>query len=89
MAKWTLVASSSFERSLKKLDRPVAIRVGQALKKLSEADDPRAMGRMLTGTARGKYRMRVGHWRIIYKVHQDKVAVQLIRLGHRSTVYDK
>lgn len=84
-----MVPSSSFERSLKKLDRPVAIRVGQALKKLSEADDPRAMGRMLTGTARGKYRLRVGHWRIIYRVHQDKIAVQLIKFGHRSSVYDE
>jgi len=38
---------------------------------------------------RGKrsWRLRVGQWRVIYDIHDDRRMVQVIRIGSRGEVY--
>jgi mRNA interferase RelE/StbE len=36
---------------------------------------------------RGDYRVRVGDWRIVYEVDDQRRRVILIRIAHRSDVY--
>jgi mRNA interferase RelE/StbE len=33
------------------------------------------------------YRLRVGDWRVIYEVEQDKLVVLVLRVGSRGEVY--
>lgn len=33
------------------------------------------------------YRVRVGDCRVVYEVHDDRLLVQVIRVGHRRDVY--
>jgi mRNA interferase RelE/StbE len=35
------------------------------------------------------YRVRVGDYRVVYEVHDDRLLVQVIRVGHRRDVYRK
>jgi mRNA interferase RelE/StbE len=37
---------------------------------------------------RDKYKWRVGNYRIIYELDQNKAILTIIRVGHRSTVYN-
>ena len=39
------------------------------------------------GTKRGLWRWRVGDYRIIADIVDDKVLIMLIDIGHRSSVY--
>ncbi|WP_343070730.1 type II toxin-antitoxin system RelE family toxin [Nocardiopsis mwathae] len=49
--------------------------------------DPRPPGvRKLVG-GRGEYRIRVGHDRIIYELHDDVLIIEAISLGHRREIY--
>ena len=71
-------------KSLKKLDKPVRTRVVDAINGL--ATSPRPSGvKALVGS--GFLRIRVGDYRIIYEVHDDRLVVVVIELGHRSDIY--
>jgi mRNA interferase RelE/StbE len=41
----------------------------------------------MKGKAFGLYRLRVGEWRVVYRVMPQRRTVLVIRIGHRSEVY--
>jgi mRNA interferase RelE/StbE len=53
------------------------------------ADDPRPSGvERLKGVA-DQYRIRVGSYRVIYTIRDDRLIVLVLRIGHRRDVYRK
>jgi mRNA interferase RelE/StbE len=53
------------------------------------ADDPRPRGvEKLKGVA-DQYRIRVGSYRVIYTIRDDRLIVLVLRIGHRRDVYRK
>lgn len=73
---------------LKKLDRPVQELIKEKLDKLSK--DPEALKnniKPLKGKYSGLYRLRVGNYRVIYKMEKDRLLILIIRIGHRRKVY--
>ena len=73
----------SARKEIKRLSRPVRVRVIDAIE-LLVADPYRQGVRQLD---RGIFRYRVGHYRIIYNVNNDTVTVRIVRVRHRSEVY--
>ena len=54
---------------------------------LALADEPRPMGcEKLTG-ASGRYRIRVGQYRVIYSIADDALLVLVVRVADRKDVY--
>jgi mRNA interferase RelE/StbE len=51
------------------------------------ADDPRPHGVTKIRGAEYTYRIRRGDYRIIYQVYDDRVVVEVIKVGHRKDVY--
>lgn len=52
------------------------------------ADDPTPADSIpMHGKGRGLFRIRVGLWRIIYRVQIMTKTVLVVRIGHRSEVY--
>ncbi len=45
------------------------------------------LGKALKGELKGLYSLRVGSYRVIYEVHQHRLLVRVIDLGHRKEVY--
>ncbi len=41
----------------------------------------------MSGQPFGTYRVRTGDYRIVYEVHDDRLVVLVIRIGHRREVY--
>lgn len=41
----------------------------------------------MQGKGQGLYRLRVGNYRVVYRVQAQRVRVLIIRIGHRSEVY--
>ncbi len=38
--------------------------------------------------SRDAYRIRIGDYRVIYEIHDDKLIVTVITIGHRREVYE-
>jgi mRNA interferase RelE/StbE len=51
-------------------------------------DNPRSIGEALTGSTLGDYwKYRVGDYRIIADIQDDRVRVLVLRLGNRREIY--
>jgi len=73
------------ERALDRLPSPIAARIERRIDAL--ADQPRPPGcKKLTGL--DAWRIRVGDYRVIYQIHDDRLIVLVVRIGHRREVYD-
>jgi mRNA interferase RelE/StbE len=66
---------------------PLPARVLYAVTELQ--DDPRPYGaKKLTGEQHA-WRIRIGHYRVIYDVLDAELLVTIVRAGHRREVYDR
>ena len=75
----------SARKTLLALPHQVRQRIRTAIDELGS--EPRPDGsRKLVGSD-NLYRRRVGDYRIIYEVHDDRLVVLVIKLGHRREVY--
>ena len=76
-------------KELKKLDRPIQQRlVGFLKERVAPLKNPRSIGEALTGAALGNYwKYRVGDWRIVCDIQDDKVVVRVLRIGNRKEIY--
>lgn len=45
--------------------------------------DPKGYGKPLTGSLKGYWRIRVGDYRVIYKIKQDLIEVLVVKVGIR------
>ncbi len=71
-------------RAMSKLPRQVATRIIRRLEALAE--NPRGMGAVkLSG--HNAYRIRVGDYRIIYAVLDDRMLILIVDVGHRRDIY--
>jgi mRNA interferase RelE/StbE len=67
------------------LPRPQQQRIRAAIDLL--ADNPRPPGCVAMAGEAHAYRVRVGDYRIVYEVVDDRLIVQVVRVGHRREVY--
>ncbi len=57
-------------------------------RRIATTDNPRRFGRPLAGELKGLWRYRVGDYRIVAKIEDDRFIVLVITVGHRREVYD-
>jgi len=75
-------------KKLKKMDRyQASLLTGWIEKNLNGCDDPRLHGKPLTANHKGKWRYRVGDYRILALIEDDKVTILILEVGHRSEIY--
>lgn len=85
MAAYQIELTGRARKQYKALDPAVRERVGRALRDL--ADDPApAQVKALAGSNE-LLRIRIGSWRVIYRIEHDQARVVIADIGHRSTVY--
>lgn len=86
---WQIEFDPDVLKELKKLDRPVQLRLlGFLRDRLARLDDPRSLGEALSGARLGSYwKYRVGDWRIICDIQDNRIVVRVLRIGNRREVY--
>ena len=78
-----------FGKEFKKLDKFTQKMIKAWIQKHIEGcEDPRASGKALTADKRGQWRYRIGDYRLICEIQDDKLIILALRIGHRSEVYE-
>lgn len=82
---YTILFKPSARRDLAKVPKTVAERIARAIDAL--ADQPRPSGCQKLANEDGLWRIRVGDYRIVYKIEDERLLVLIVTLGHRRDVY--
>ena len=75
-------------KELKKLGRTEAARIIRTLEeRIAVREDPRSAGAALTGDQAGYWRWRIGNYRVVARIKDERVLILVVRVGRRREVY--
>jgi mRNA interferase RelE/StbE len=85
VADYAVVFARSARKELQDLDPPVARRVLRQIEAL--VADPRPPGVVKLEGATDLWRIRIGQWRVVYRISDRERLVDVVAVRHRSDVY--
>jgi mRNA interferase RelE/StbE len=85
---WQISFTPKAEKEFKKLGKLESQRIVRYLRE-RVAPDPRAVGKVLKGQLREFWRYRVGDYRILARIQDEKLLILIVHVRHRSEVYEK
>jgi mRNA interferase RelE/StbE len=85
VADYTVVFARSARKELQNLDPQVARRILKQIEAL--VADPRPSGVVKLEGAADLWRIRVGQWRVVYRISDRDRLVDVIAVRHRSDAY--
>lgn len=83
--EYRLDVLQSARRELARLPDPARRRIARMLDRL--ARDPRPGGAKLLAGPERIWRIRIGDYRLLYRIDDDRLAVLVVKVGHRGDVY--
>ncbi|MCB9480929.1 MAG: type II toxin-antitoxin system RelE/ParE family toxin [Desulfobacteraceae bacterium] len=86
---WKIELTPDVRKNLKKFDTASVKRILKFLDRLNKLDNPRDIGKPLTGLFSGLWRYRVGDYRILCRIEDENICVLVIYIGHRKQVYKR
>ena len=85
--QYSVSITSSARRELSRIHGKDYVRIEAAIDAL--ADDPRPTGCVKLAGDDNAWRIRVGDYRVVYEVHDKRLLVLVVRVGHRKDIYKK
>ncbi|MGT2775760.1 type II toxin-antitoxin system RelE family toxin [Streptococcus hyovaginalis] len=80
--------SKKAQKQIKKLDRSIQKLLFSWIdKNLDQTNNPRQHGKGLTGNHSGEWRYRIGNYRLICDIQDDKMIILALEVGHRNNIY--
>ncbi len=85
---WRIEITKTATKQITKLDHKAQKSILVFMReRLAPAVNPRQWGRALQGEKRGLWRYRVGEYRLICDIQDEKITVLVLEVGHRKDVY--
>ena len=85
---WNIEFVPAAAKELKKLGRAEAARIIATLEtRIAPLDDPRKLGSALTGELGGLWRWRIGDYRVVARIEDERITILVVRVAHRREVY--
>lgn len=88
MNRYKIEYTERVRKEIQKLD-PYMQRMIKAWieKHLVNCTDPRSCGKELTANRSGQWRYRIGDYRLICEIQDDRLVILALPIGHRSEIY--
>ncbi len=88
-SKWTVEFDDRARRELRKLDAKVQENILRYLReRIAGSADPTQFGKPLRMNLAGLWRYRVGDYRLICRIEENRLVVLVLKVGHRREVYE-
>ena len=90
MVKYKVELSVRFQREFKKLDKYTQKIIRSWINKnLEGTEEPRRHGKGLTANRSGQWRYRIGDYRLICRIDDNKLIILALSVGHRREAYEE
>ena len=86
MANYKIFIKPSAAKELKRLPKKAVLRITSKIESLSKEPRPYGCEKL---SAKERYRIQQGNYRIIYSIEDEKLIVYVVRIAHRRSVYKK
>ena len=88
MKKYDVELTERFKKEFRKLDKYTQKMLRAWIdKNLVDCEDPRQHGKGLTANLSGQWRYRIGDYRLICQINDDKLIILALTVGHRRDIY--
>ena len=85
---WRVEFTEEAEKQFLKLDKYTQRVVAAWIDKhLAGTENPRATGKPSTANRKGQWRYRIGDYRMLCRIEDDRIVIVVIAIGHRREVY--
>lgn len=86
--KYQVLTTERFEREFRKMDRYTQRMLKAWIdKNLVGCEDPRQHGKALVANRSGQWRYRIGDYRLICAIEDERLVILALSVGHRREVY--
>ena len=82
---YSVFVPKSVEKQIRKLPSDIEDRVRVVIDGLKSVPQPQGCETMQGH--RNIYRLRVGDYRIVYKIEKSRVIIEVVAVGHRKDIY--
>jgi len=87
--KYEVELSERFKKEFRKLDKYTQKMIRAWINKnLVGTENPRLHGKGLTANRSGQWRYRIGDYRLICNINDNKLIILALSVGHRRDVYE-
>lgn len=88
--KYRVELTERAKKTIKKLDKYTAKMIlSWLIKNLEGCENPRSHGKGLAANRSGQWRYRIGDYRLIADIQDDKVLILVLEIGHRRDIYER
>ncbi|MGH3974764.1 MAG: type II toxin-antitoxin system RelE family toxin [Pseudonocardiaceae bacterium] len=85
-SRYTVTYAPRAQRDLRKLPEKIAIACVEFIRTVL-TEDPYRVGKPLTSSWEGYYSARRAEWRIIYRIDDHQVLIEVVTIAHRADSY--
>jgi mRNA interferase RelE/StbE len=86
---WKILIEKQAEKQIKKLDPFTRSKIINYIKnRIATSEDPRSLGKPLTGNLSGYWRYRIEDYRILCTINDYTITISIVRVAHRKDVYE-
>ncbi|MHB1157998.1 MAG: type II toxin-antitoxin system RelE family toxin [Phycisphaerales bacterium] len=82
---YQVIVKPSAEKTIRKLDPDTRRKVIRLLEALAE--EPRPGGVVKLAGDDNLWRVRIGDYRVVYEIHDKRLVILVVKVGHRKDVY--
>jgi mRNA interferase RelE/StbE len=87
-SKYSFSFEEAAQRQFNKLDGSIKRRIQTYINKhVEQSDNPRRVGEALGGEKSGLWRYRIGKYRLVCHIADEKLVVLAVKVDHRAKVY--
>lgn len=87
--KYRVFFSKNAVKDLNKLDKNISTIILKWINKnLEGIEDPRVIGKALIGNHSKEWRYRIGKYRLLCTIEDERLIIEVIKVGLRKNVYN-